>query len=65
MDNKKAPNLILLIVAIILGVVLFKQFDFEKFKFQKPVLAVVYIIVFVAAVFLLVKNNKKSTNNQR
>lgn len=56
MDKRKAPLFTMSIVAIILGVTLFKQFDFENFKFEKPWLAVVYIIAFVFSVYVVVRN---------
>lgn len=56
MDKKKAPIFTLRIVAIILGVVLFKQFDFKHLKFEQPALAIVYLIVFIFSVYILIKN---------
>ena len=62
MENKKPPVFTFSIIAIILGVVLYKQFDFEKLKFEKPVLAVVYIIVFIASIYFIIKGLKTTTN---
>ncbi|MGN7824390.1 hypothetical protein HGH92_26805 [Chitinophaga varians] len=59
MENKKGLSPVLLIVAIILGAALYKQFDFQHFKFEKPALAIVYLIVFVGCIFFLVKRPKK------
>ena len=56
MEKQKAPVFILIIVAIIVAMALYKQFDFENLKFQKPALAVVYGITFVVAVSVLIKN---------
>lgn len=56
MDNKKGSSFVFIIVAIILGVSLFKQFDFEKLEFEKPALAILYIIVFVASIYFIIKN---------
>jgi hypothetical protein len=36
MEKKNASTFIFSIVAIILGVTLFKQFDFNNLKFEKP-----------------------------
>jgi len=58
MEKKNALTFTLSIVAIILGVTLFKQFDFENLKFEKPALAIIYLIVFITAVYLLIKNAK-------
>lgn len=60
MKYKVVPNFFFVVMAIILGVALFKQFDFEKLKFEKPALAVVYAIVFLAAIgFMIKKSNNK------
>lgn len=61
MENKKIVTFIFWIVAIILGVTLFKQFDFETCKFEKPALAVIYFLCFAFSVFILVKNSKKGS----
>ena len=42
-----------------LGWTIFKQFDFEKFKFEKPAIAVVYILTFLMTVYFIFKPNKK------
>jgi len=59
MENKKPITFIFWVIAIILGVTLYKQFDFQNLKFEKPALAVLYIIVFVFSVIVLIKNSKK------
>lgn len=61
MENKNAFRFTFTIIAIILGVVLFKQFDFEKLRFEQPALAVIYIIVFLFSIYYLVKNSKKKS----
>ncbi|WP_035651775.1 hypothetical protein [Flavobacterium sp. ASV13] len=62
MENKSALRFTFSIIAIILGVVLFKQFDFETLKFEKPGLAIIYIVVFLFSIFVLIKNYKKKTD---
>jgi membrane protein DedA with SNARE-associated domain len=59
MEKRKALLFTFSIIAIILGWTLFKQFDFENLKFEKTGLAIVYIITFVASIYVLVKNAKK------
>lgn len=61
MDNKKSVSFTLLVVVIILGVTLFKQFDFKTLQFEKPALAILYIIVFVVSLYFLIKKPKKSS----
>ena len=58
MENKKG-TFVFWIIAVILGVTLYKQFDFENFKFEKPALAIVYFIVFAFSVFIIVRNSRK------
>jgi membrane protein DedA with SNARE-associated domain len=58
MENNKITNFFLGIIAIILGWTLFKKFDFENLKFEKPALAVVYIVAFVFSIYGIVRNNK-------
>ena len=58
MEKKGALSFTFTIVAIILGVTIYKQFDFEKLKFEKPALAIVYIIVFLVSVYILVRKPK-------
>jgi len=56
MENKKSSlSFPLLVVVIILGAALYKQFDFETLKFEKPALAILYIIVFVVSLYILIK----------
>ena len=56
MESKKGPSFVLIIVAIIVGGALYKQFDFEKLQFEKPALAIVYLIVFLASVYFIIKD---------
>lgn len=53
MENKKRLPFTFTIIAIILGVILFRQFDFENLRFEKPWLAVVYIIGFLISIYAL------------
>lgn len=59
MDNKKGQGFFFLIIALILGVTLFKQFDFQNFKFEKPLLDTVYLLTFIVAVYFYIKSYKK------
>jgi predicted ferric reductase len=58
MENKKSLNFFFGIIAIILGWILFKQFDFENLKFKHTGLAIVYIVTFVFSIYFLMKNYK-------
>jgi hypothetical protein len=59
MENEKSINFFFGIIAIILGTVLFKQFDFENLKFKHTGLAIVYIVVFVFSIYFLIRNYRK------
>ncbi|WP_281631266.1 hypothetical protein [Flavobacterium luteolum] len=60
MENKNQPiTFVFWIVAIILGVTLYKQFDFQNLKFENPAMAVIYSIVFVFSVYYIIKNSGK------
>jgi predicted ferric reductase len=50
---------ILSILAVVIGVALFKQFDFETFRFEKPALAVVYLLTLMGLTYAVVKGRKK------
>ena len=52
MSNKKGNLFPFIIIVIVLGMGIYKEFDFENFKFEKPALAVVYILTFLMSVFL-------------
>lgn len=58
MKYKIVPKFFFIVVALILGVTLFEQFDFEQMKFEKPALAVIYSIVFVICIGLMIKRTK-------
>lgn len=55
-ENKGATNFFFIVVAAILGPALYKQFDFDTLKFEKPALAIIYFITFSISIILLVKN---------
>jgi len=59
MENRKAPLFTMSIVAIIVGVALYKQIDFTTMTVEKPALAILYAVTFLFAVFVLVRNYVK------
>nr|WP_199000020.1 hypothetical protein [Flavobacterium sp. ASV13] len=61
MENQKVPVFTFSIVAIILASALYKQFDFENLKFEKPALAILYIIVLSLSISVLIKSRKKNS----
>jgi hypothetical protein len=55
-------NFTYIILMLVLGRGIYKQFNFETLRFEKLGLSILYLIVFFAFAFLLIKNNinKKS-----
>jgi len=53
--EQKGFPLILVIIAIIVGGGLLREFDFETFRFRKVGLGIIYLITFVATVAVIVR----------
>ncbi len=51
---------VFIIIATILGASLFRHFDFKTLQFEKPGLDILYAIVFIVAIFLLIKDIRKT-----
>ncbi len=58
MNSKKEYSFPLIIIAIVLGWTIFKQFDFGNLKFEKPAMGVVYILTFLMTVYFILKKDK-------
>ncbi|MEH6511529.1 hypothetical protein [Maribacter arcticus] len=58
MKYKIVPNIIAVILALIIGVALFKQIDFQNMTVEKPVLALVYLIGFLISIGFMIKKTK-------
>ena len=54
-NEQKGFPLILVIIAIIVGGGLLREFDFETFRFRKVGLGIVYLITFVATVAVIIR----------
>ena len=48
-----------MLIIIVIGVALFKLFDFETLTFAKPALAIVYSITFILSIYFLVRHLRK------
>ncbi|MFD0939547.1 hypothetical protein [Pedobacter boryungensis] len=59
MNNKKGLSFPLIIIAVVLGVTIYKQFDFKSFTFESPAMAVIYILTFLMTLYFLFKNPKE------
>lgn len=56
---KKSINFFFLIIVLILGPAIYKQFDFETLRFKNIALALIYIITFLSAIILMIKDYRK------
>ena len=59
MENKKLVNFFFVMIALILGWTLYKQFDFENLRFEHIGLAIIYMVVFVMSIYFLIKDFRK------
>lgn len=55
MEKKKASIFIFAVIAIILGITLFKKFDQQTSTFENPWLAAIYAITFMFSIFVIIK----------
>ena len=55
MKYKIVPNIIAILLAVIIGVALFKQIDFLNMTVEQPVLALVYLIGFLVSIGFMIK----------
>ena len=56
MDSKKGINFFFAIIAIITGSKLYKHFDFQNLKFEKPAIDIIYLIAFLASIIFIIKD---------
>jgi hypothetical protein len=56
MQNKKNINWFFGLIAFPIGLTLMKHIDFKHFTLQKPALDTIYIVVFIACIFLMLKD---------
>jgi predicted ferric reductase len=63
MENRKAPTFALSIAAIVIGVALFKQIDFQTFKVEKPALSIVYLLTLIFILYVLIKDASRKKSN--
>lgn len=59
MSTKKGLSFPLVIIAIVIGATIFKQFDFKTLRFDEPAMAVIYILTFLMTVYFIFKSNKE------
>ena len=57
-NNGKMQVTVFKILAVILGVSVFRQFDFETLRFKNLGLGLIYLAVFIVLVFQINKDRK-------
>jgi len=58
MKKEKGSSFILIVIAVIIGSALFKQFDFKTLRFEKIGLSIVYLLTLIVLIIIIVRNNK-------
>lgn len=58
MKIKIVPNFFSIVIALIVGGALLREFDFQDMTFENPALAVVYSIAFILSVGFMIKRSK-------
>lgn len=58
-EKNRSMNLPMLIMAVIIGGGLLDQFNADEIRFEKPALAIVYLIGFAIAVYVLVSGYRR------
>lgn len=58
MSSKKQYSFPLIIIAIILGFSIYKNFNFETKQFDQLPLTVIYFLTFISSLYLLFKKDK-------
>ncbi len=55
MKYKIVPNFFSIIIVLIVGGALIKQFDFQNLKVEKPALAIVYSFAIILSIGFMIK----------
>ena len=63
MEKKNKINFIYVIIALITGSRVLKHFDFETKSFKSPALDAIFLITFILAVYLLLKEYREGKSN--
>jgi hypothetical protein len=63
MKNRIGFNFFFACIAFTLGLALLREFDFNTFTFRKTALGILYLIVFIASLYLTFK--KKNQQNEK
>ncbi|MCE6991232.1 hypothetical protein [Dyadobacter sp. CY323] len=55
-NEQKGLPVVFTMLAVVVGVALYKEFDFETFRFKKVGLGIVYLVTFVGMVIAIVRS---------
>ena len=58
MKIKIVPNFFSIVIALIVGGALIREFNFQDMTFENPALAVVYSIAFILSIGFMIKRSK-------
>ncbi len=59
MKFRIVPNFFSVVLILILGGALIREFDFENLSFEKPALALVYLFAFILSIGFMIKRPGK------
>jgi len=59
MKNKIGFNLVFALLAFLIGIALFREFDFETFTFKKTALGILYLITFIFCIIFMLKKKQQ------
>ncbi|WP_106523842.1 hypothetical protein [Taibaiella chishuiensis] len=62
MQQKRTLSFVFIIIAIIIGAALYRNFDFQNSRFKKPALAAVYLVTLAISMGFIF-GKKKTQNN--
>lgn len=61
MSSKKRPSFPFVVIAFVLAGGIFEEFNFESMEFEKPALAIVYILTFLMTLYFITKGLKSKS----
>lgn len=64
MTTKNEYSFPLIIIAVVLGGTIFKEFDFKNLTFEKPALAVVNILTLLMTIYFIFKKDKAKAEKE-
>lgn len=65
MNKKKELSFPLIIIAIVIGSGIYKEFDFNNLEFKNPALAAIYILGFSMSLFFIFRKPKEDKDNSQ